>query len=135
MAARTPPAQLMGGGERSADGAASCEGWSYRVGLVGKPSVGKSSLFNALTHATVADGGARRQGGRRAVHHHRPQPGRRVVAAPAASEPASLVEARSVCEHGRAADGRRLLPVALLDIAASCWGLLGPRPRQPFLND
>ena len=28
--------------------------WSYRVGLVGKPSAGKSSLFNALTRAGFA---------------------------------------------------------------------------------
>ena len=138
MAARTPPAQLMGGGERSADGAASLRGqWSYRVGLVGKPSVGKSSLFNALTHATVADGGARAaKVGAAPFTTIDPNLGAGWWAAPAASEPASLVEARSACEHGRAADGRRLLPVALLDIAGLVPGAyLGRGKGNQFLND
>jgi ribosome-binding ATPase YchF (GTP1/OBG family) len=28
--------------------------WAYRIALVGKPSAGKSSLFNALTRAGLA---------------------------------------------------------------------------------
>ena len=62
-AAATPPAALLGAVQ--SDGA-TAEGrqaalrgaWSYSVGLVGKPSAGKSTLFNALTRAGSAPGAA-----------------------------------------------------------------------------
>ena len=100
MAATTPPARRWAAASGVPDGPSLDRGqWSYRVGLVGKPSVGKSSLFNALTHATVADGRGRahgQRGTRRAVGRPwtRMSARRRWAAAAAACGrgPARLVE-------------------------------------------
>ena len=63
-------AELMGADTSTArgEGCASLRGaWAYRVGLVGKPSAGKSSLFNALTRAGLSATGYEKSVGGGAV--------------------------------------------------------------------
>ena len=58
LAMQLAPLQLLGGTERGGRTVAtqSMRGaWRLRVGLVGKPSAGKSTLFNALTRAGFGD--------------------------------------------------------------------------------
>ena len=94
---------------------ASLISWAYRIALVGKPSAGKSSLFNALTRAGLARNKFEKTVGGGTVVAKvsaapfttiQPNIGEARYAAPASSEPPSLVWRRSPTAHGMRPDRR-----------------------------
>jgi Serine hydrolase (FSH1)/RWD domain/50S ribosome-binding GTPase len=135
--------------------------WSFCIGLVGKPSAGKSTFFNTATgFARQRDAAAtaaaatthdkidvtRVLGGAAMAPHPfttiEPNTGYALVPAPYGSCPednlgldeSSVVVVGST--HGRDSDGRRLLPVLLKDVAGLVPGAYQGRGRgNQFLND
>ena len=111
---------------------------SITVGLVGKPSAGKSTFFNAATafsrQAGGEDGAAM---GATPFTTIEPNLGYAFVPAPKGSMPEDD-DVGFVCgsEHGRDADGRRLLPVLLKDVAGLVPGAYkGLGKGNKFLDD
>jgi ribosome-binding ATPase len=121
--------------------------WSYTIGLIGKPSAGKSTFFNVATafarqrqDATSILGGAAM-----AAHPFTtidPNVGYCLVPAPDGSCPeeeqytGEAVEKSWGCSHGRDHQGRRLLPVFLKDVAGLVPGAYQGRGKgNQFLND
>ena len=106
--------------------------WKYTIGLVGKPSAGKSTFFNAATAFArqrnddvgkdKADDGNIIFGASMAPHPFTtidPNIGYCLVPAPLNSCPEDDMDIESIygSTHGRDANGRRLLPVTLKDVA------------------
>jgi ribosome-binding ATPase len=126
--------------------------WTYTVGLVGKPSAGKSTFFNAATaFARQRDDKESALGGATMAPHPfttiDPNIGFCLVPAPEGSCPeddyiAGAGVAPSAkhldvgCTHGRDNKGRRLIPVLLKDVAGLVPGAYQGRGRgNKFLND
>ena len=118
--------------------------WKYTIGLVGKPSAGKSTFFNAATgFARQRDDAGNALGGATMAPHPfttiDPNVGYCLVPAPEGSCPEEECDNRldSVgCTHGRDSKGRRLLPVMLKDVAGLVPGAYQGRGRgNKFLND
>ncbi len=121
------------------------KGGHYRLtlGLVGKPSAGKSTFFNAAT------GFARQRGDNESSlggATMAPHPfttidaniGYCLVPAPAGSCPEEDYTGDQIigCTHGRDSQGRRLIPVLLKDVAGLVPGAYKGRGRgNKFLND
>jgi hypothetical protein len=121
------------------------KGGHYRLtlGLVGKPSAGKSTFFN------VATGFARQRGDNESSlggATMAPHPfttidaniGYCLVPAPAGSCPEEDYTGNQTigCTHGRDSQGRRLIPVLLKDVAGLVPGAYKGRGRgNKFLND
>lgn len=109
--------------------------WEFVVGLVGKPSAGKSTLFNALTRPQSAE-----QEASMAPHPFTtidPNVGAGWFAAPC---PAAALGIASSAgwrpEHGEAPGERRQLPVLVKDVAGLVPGAyLGRGRGNAFLND
>jgi ribosome-binding ATPase len=125
-----------------ADGASKGGSWKYTIGLVGKPSAGKSTFFNAATaFARQRDDGDNLLGGATMAPHPfttiDPNIGYCLVPAPPGSCPEDDDICPNVgCTHGRDHQGRRLIPVMLKDVAGLVPGAYQGRGRgNKFLND
>ena len=119
---------------RNGDTCSSLRGtWAYRVGLVGKPSSGKSTLFNALTRAEPGCGASVSA---RPFTTIDPNVATGYWRAPHGTEPAHVLSSRSQTAHGRAYDGRRLLPCTVIDVAGLVPGAYTGRGKgNQFLAD
>jgi len=107
--------------------------WSFVAGLVGKPSAGKSTFFNAATRPDRPEREASM-----APHPFTtidPNVGAGWFAAPCPSAQFGY-EDTAQPEHGRAAGGRRRFPLLLKDVAGLVPGAYCGRGRgNAFLND
>ncbi len=130
---------------------------TYTIGLVGKPSAGKSTFFNAATafsrqrgqhqEAATASSNSEPQdtndglgGASMAAHPFTtidPNVGYCLIPAPEGSCPEDLHAGESFgSTHGRDASGRRFLPVLLKDVAGLVPGAYQGKGRgNQFLND
>jgi predicted esterase len=120
---------------------------TYTIGLVGKPSAGKSTFFNAATAFSRQRGdneGDSGLGGASMAPHPfttiNPNIGYCLVPAPAGSCPEDDAEQSHAYSygstHGRDPQGRRFLPVLLKDVAGLVPGAYQGRGRgNQFLND
>jgi hypothetical protein len=133
--------------------------WQYTIGLLGKPSAGKSTFFNAATAfarqrgATNSSEGSDSDGflfiGGASMAPHpfttiNPNVGYCLVPAPAGSCPEDDKDALAESNlyvgstHGRSSDGRRFLPILLKDVAGLVPGAYqgrgkGNKVRIPIL--
>ena len=99
--------------------------WKYKVGLVGKPSAGKSTLFNALTKSDAAAIGA--------FPFTTIEPN---VGVGFYSSVAEGNHGERGAYYGRHVDGGRLLPVVIKDVAGLVPGAYAGRGKgNQFLND
>eukprot|EP00980_Cylindrotheca_fusiformis_P006872 scaffold1437_cov113-Cylindrotheca_fusiformis.AAC.1 len=120
--------------------------WTYTIGLVGKPSAGKSTFFNAATAFSKQRGvneGTSEWGGASVAAHPfttiDPNIGYCLVPAPNGSCPEDDM-GTSKCKygstHGRDPNGQRLLPILLKDVAGLVPGAYQGRGKgNRFLND
>ena len=119
---------------------------TFTIGLIGKPSAGKSTFFNAATaFARQRDDADNLLGGATMAPHPfttiDPNVGYCLVPAPPGSCPEDeLNDSDSAyvigSTHGRDHQGRRLLPVLLKDVAGLVPGAYQGRGRgNKFLND
>lgn len=121
------------------------KGGQYRltVGLVGKPSAGKSTFFNAATGFARQRGDNESSLGGATMAPHPfttidPNVGYSLAPAPAGSCPEDGYSGSQTigCTHGRDSHGRRLIPVLLKDVAGLVPGAYKGRGRgNKFLND
>lgn len=123
--------------------------WKFTIGLVGKPSAGKSTFFNAATAFARQRGGDEVDkdgiaiGGAAMAPHPfttiDPNVGYCLVPAPPGSCPEDDCEDGApfvACTHGRDSNGRRLIPVLLKDVAGLVPGAYKGRGRgNKFLDD
>jgi ribosome-binding ATPase YchF (GTP1/OBG family) len=125
--------------------------WNYTIGLVGKPSAGKSTFFNAATAFARQRNDADNVLGGASMAPHPfttidPNVGYCLVPAPhglcpeddmnvnSSNNNATSIKVGST--HGRDAQERRLLPVLLKDVAGLVPGAYQGRGRgNKFLND
>jgi ribosome-binding ATPase len=112
--------------------------WSLTIGLVGKPSAGKSTFFNTATGFARQRQQESEIGGAAMAPHPfttiDPNVGFCLVPAPDGSCPTG--DETMGCTHGRDHLGRRFLPVQLKDVAGLVPGAYQGRGRgNQFLND
>lgn len=104
--------------------------WELSIGVVGKPSAGKSTFFNACTRSTGA------LAAKTAAYPFTtidPNVKEALYAVPLDVEPVKL---RRHGSFGRDAQNRRLMPVLLKDVAGLCPGAYqGLGKGNRFLND
>ena len=104
--------------------------WNVVVGLIGKPSAGKSTFFNAVTKSLLLD---ERKLAAVAAHPFTTiDPNVSQALFSSADNDADRIDAR----HGRGEDGRRLLPLVVKDVAGLVPGAYqGKGKGNKFLND
>ncbi|EKX47881.1 hypothetical protein GUITHDRAFT_42659, partial [Guillardia theta CCMP2712] len=107
--------------------------WNFVVGLVGKPSAGKSTLFNALVNPVRPEDDARMESF--PFTTILPNTGQGYFTVPCPS-PAKDVEGTMTPAHGFAGNGERLLPIQVIDVAGLVPGAYQGRGHgNAFLND
>ncbi|GMI43756.1 hypothetical protein TrCOL_g11976 [Triparma columacea] len=131
---------LYGGRSEGEDRVVSGGHLSITVGLVGKPSAGKSTFFNAATAFSRQSGGEEgAKMGAAPFTTIEPNLGYAFVPAPEGSMPEDDCEVEGVVfgsEHGRDGEGRRLVPVMLKDVAGLVPGAYkGLGKGNKFLDD
>lgn len=108
--------------------------WEFVVGLVGKPSAGKSTFFNAATRPSINEGEASM-----APHPFTtidPNVGTGWFAVPCPSQHLKLAAKEVEPEYGFAAAGQRRYPLLVKDVAGLVPGAYKGRGRgNAFLND
>jgi predicted esterase len=120
--------------------------WTYTIGLVGKPSAGKSTFFNAATAFSRQRGdteGDEWAGAGVSQHPFTtidPNIGYCLIPAPPGSCPEDDIIHNQMADygstHGRDPQGQRFLPVLLKDVAGLVPGAYQGRGRgNQFLND
>lgn len=101
--------------------------WQYVIGLVGKPSAGKSTFFNAATTLDLAKTGAH------PFTTIEPNIGKAFFSVPC---PCSNLTVRCDAANGHDFKGQRYLPVLLKDVAGLVPGAWEGKGRgNRFLND
>lgn len=101
--------------------------WEYVIGLVGKPSAGKSTFFNAATSLDLAKTGAH------PFTTIEPNIGKAFYSIPC---PCEKLPQRCDSAHGHDYNGNRYLPVLLKDVAGLVPGAWEGKGRgNRFLND
>jgi len=117
---------------------------NYTIGLVGKPSAGKSTFFNAATAFCRQRNSNSDSGAAMAAHPFTtidPNLGYCLVPAPLGSCPEDELSLQEIVSeygstHGRDPNGRRFLPVWLKDVAGLVPGAYQGQGRgNQFLND
>lgn len=120
--------------------------WTYTIGLVGKPSAGKSTFFNAATAFSRqrgdVEGDSEWGGASMAAHPFTtidPNIGYCLIPAAPGSCPEDDISGSKNdfgSSHGRDPEGQRFLPVLLKDVAGLVPGAYQGRGRgNKFLND
>lgn len=101
--------------------------WDFVIGLIGKPSAGKSTFFNAATHQNMAKIGAH------PFTTIEPNIGQAFYAIPC---PCAQWTKRCHARYGHSAQCERFVPVVLKDVAGLVPGACEGRGRgNKFLND
>lgn len=112
--------------------------WALKIGLVGKPSAGKSTFFNTATgFARQRQQDSELGGAAMAPHPFTTiDPNEGFCLVPAPNDLCPMEDKTMGCTHGRDHLGRRFLPVHLKDVAGLVPGAYQGRGRgNQFLND
>lgn len=113
--------ELWSAGVPAGDTGGRDRAWKYTIGLVGKPSAGKSTLFNALTQAVGEGEGAKVAAYPFTTIDPNVGQGYAAIPCPCASHVDGLVTCGA--QFGHTADKQRLVPITMKDVAGLVPGV------------